>query len=291
MAEFAAALRAVDLARDRFTMIELGCGWGCWMTNTGVAAKRRGLAIRLIGVEGDEGHLAFAREALATNGIAAEEYALFRGAAGAAAGVALFPRQSQSGEDWGLEPEFAPTLVKRGLALATGRYRELPVIALVDIIGDEDEISLLHMDIQGGEADLVRDSLQTLTRKVAYLVIGTHSRAIEGRLMTLLLDAGWALEVERPSIFEITPKGPAGHVKMNRRRCGGLLLHADPIIRRNLPAGARGGALRGSVGAGTQSLRALDDRSDRSPAPACGSGCGPAVRPRSAAGARPAAGL
>ncbi len=212
MAEFAAALRAVDLARDRFTMIELGCGWGCWMTNTGVAAKRRGLAIRLIGVEGDEGHLAFAREALATNGIAAEEYALFRGAAGAAAGVALFPRQSQSGEDWGLEPEFAPTLVKRGLALATGRYRELPVIALVDIIGDEDEISLLHMDIQGGEADLVRDSLQTLTRKVAYLVIGTHSRAIEGRLMTLLLDAGWALEVERPSIFEITPKGPVTSV-------------------------------------------------------------------------------
>lgn len=38
IAEWGAALRAVDLACDRFTVIELGCGWGCWMNNTGVAA-------------------------------------------------------------------------------------------------------------------------------------------------------------------------------------------------------------------------------------------------------------
>jgi len=62
MAEWGAALRAVDLAREQFNMIELGCGWGCWMANTGVAAKKRGLRIHVSGVEGDPTHLDYARK-------------------------------------------------------------------------------------------------------------------------------------------------------------------------------------------------------------------------------------
>lgn len=208
MAEFAGALRAVDLTRDRFTMIELGCGWGCWMVNTGVAAKRRGLRIRLIGVEGDPGHIGFAKEALETNQISAVSYTLLHGIAGASTGVALFPRQDKAGKHWGLEPKFDLAPEEHQEQLATGRYQELPVIALDDIIANERRISLLHMDIQGGEAGLVRDCIRTLTDKVVYLVIGTHSREIEGQLMRLLLNAGWTLEIERPSIFTITANGP-----------------------------------------------------------------------------------
>jgi len=208
MAEFAASLRAVDLARDRFAMIELGCGWGCWMNNTGVAAKRRGLSIHVTGVEGDEGHLAFAREALATNGIAAGEYTLHHGIAGAEPGSALFPRQSRSGRDWGLEARPNAALDARNWAMRRNRYESIDILALDDIVGTETRIDLLHMDIQGGEAVLIRDCLETLNSKIAYLVVGTHSRAIEGYLMTLLLDAGWTLEIERPSIFEIKRRGP-----------------------------------------------------------------------------------
>jgi hypothetical protein len=208
MAEFAAALRAVDLARDRFTMIELGCGWGCWMNNTGAAARRRGLNIHLIGVEGDAGHIGFAREALATNGVDAKDYTLWRGVAGAQSGIALFPRQDQSGEDWGLEPRFDLPANVRAELLASGRYDELPVLALADIIGTRRRVDLLHMDIQGGEADFVHDCLPTLVERVAYLVIGTHSRAIEGRLMTDLIGAGWILEVERPSDFVMSDSRP-----------------------------------------------------------------------------------
>jgi hypothetical protein len=53
VAEFAAVFRAVDLASENFTILELGCGWGCWLNNAGVVAKRKGLAVNLIGVEGD----------------------------------------------------------------------------------------------------------------------------------------------------------------------------------------------------------------------------------------------
>ena len=68
IAEWAAALRAVDLSGKSFTVIELGCGWGCWLNNTGAAARRTNRQPYLIGVEGDRGHIGFAREAYLANG-------------------------------------------------------------------------------------------------------------------------------------------------------------------------------------------------------------------------------
>ena len=91
IAEWGAALRAVDLARERFTVIELGCGWGCWINNTGVAARRAGLEVHLIGIEGDADHVRFARQACATNGFAADQVTLLHGIAAPAGGTALFP--------------------------------------------------------------------------------------------------------------------------------------------------------------------------------------------------------
>ena len=208
MAEFAAALRAVDLARGRFAMIELGCGWGCWMNNTGVAAKRRGLPVHVIGVEGDEGHIAFAHEALATNGFEPHEYTLHRGIAGARPGVALFPKQERAGEAWGLEAMFDVSPDVRAKKLATGNYDELPIQGLETLIGDRKKIDLLHIDIQGAEADFVHGCLPILRDRVGYIVIGTHSRQIEGRLMSDLLPAGWILEIERPAILAMSGSGP-----------------------------------------------------------------------------------
>jgi hypothetical protein len=49
--------------------------------------------------------------------------------------------------------------------------------------------------------------LGIVSQKVACLVIGTHSREIEGRLMRELLDAGWQLEFERPATLRIRRAG------------------------------------------------------------------------------------
>jgi hypothetical protein len=212
VAEFGAALRAVDLATDRFTMVELGCGWGCWMNITGVAAKRRGLAVTLIGVEGDETHLGFARETLTTNGFRPDEFTLHRGIAAQKQGRALFPKQREEGGHWGLQPIFDATPEERARAVATARFDDLPMLSLDGLIGDRTTIDLIHMDIQGGEADFVRDCIEVLTARVKYLVIGTHSREIEGRLFETLLAAGWELEIERPLIFEIENGRPVMRV-------------------------------------------------------------------------------
>lgn len=207
MAEWGAALRAVDLARGSFTMAELGCGWGCWMNNMGLAARRQGLRLRLIGVEGDEGHLQFARDALGDNGFAAEEWVLHRGIAAARAGHALFPRQAAAGGSWSLEPVFDASEAERAAAEAQGSHDVLPMIPLAEIIG-ENRLDLLHIDIQGGEADLLDAARQLLRERVAYVVVGTHSRLIEGRIIETMLAGGWRLEIERPAILDLYPHGP-----------------------------------------------------------------------------------
>ncbi|HLX77500.1 MAG TPA: hypothetical protein VKR27_01330, partial [Acidimicrobiales bacterium] len=212
IAEWAGALRAVDLARRSFTMAELGCGWGCWMNNAGVAARNAGLSVHLIGVEADEGHLAFAREACQANDFAEGEFTLHRGIAGASSGFALFPRQETAGEQWGLEPIFDVAPADRDKLLATGAYEELRVFGLGELIGDQTSLDLLHVDIQGGEADLIEASRRVLDERVAYLLVGTHSRQIEGRLFECLSRAGWRLEIERPAIITLTESGPVTSV-------------------------------------------------------------------------------
>ena len=212
MSEWGAALRAVDLAGARFTIIELGCGWACWMNNTGVAARVSGRQVHVIGVEGDAAHMGFARESLATNGFAPDEITLFHGIAAATSGTALFPQGNRDGLAWGAEPRFGVTDVERDAAVASGAYDVLKMFTLAELSEGHDIIDLLHVDIQGGEADLIAGSLNLLKQKVRYIVIGTHSRILEGRLFDILLSEGWKLEVERPGLLHLQHTTPYMHV-------------------------------------------------------------------------------
>ena len=200
MAEFAAALRAVDLAKGTFRILELGCGWGCWLLNTGVAARNRGLEVELIGAEGDAGHVAFAQRGCAENGFTDNEARVHLGVVGPKPGTALFPKQDTAGVSWGLEPVFDATPEQVRAAKAGQQYDTLPVLTL-EALANGKPLDLIHMDIQGGEASFVEACIGDLNKLAAYIVIGTHSRAIEGRIMELMLSTGWVLEIERPAIY------------------------------------------------------------------------------------------
>jgi hypothetical protein len=86
---------------------------------------------------------------------------------------------------------------------AAGTHDALRMISLRELVADAARIDLLHVDIQGGEYDLVAGSLPVLKERVAYIVIGTHSRQIEGQLMAVLLREGWILEMERPALLSV----------------------------------------------------------------------------------------
>lgn len=203
IAEFAAALRAVDISGSTFTVLELGCGWGCWLNNTGAAARRAGKKVKLLGIEGDAGHVEFANQSMKTNGYLSSEYSITHGIAAATKGRALFPKQSTAGVQWGLEPVFGASDTQIAKALSEDTHDNLEMIALSDVIAENGKLDLLHIDIQGGEADLVRDSIETCNSSVRYIVIGTHSRFIEGTLEKLMFNNDWVLEVDRPAISSL----------------------------------------------------------------------------------------
>lgn len=208
LTEWAYALRAVERSAEKFTMIELGCGWGCWMNNTGVVAKRMGKDVKLIGIEGDEGHVGFALESLDANGFSPSEYEVIRGIAGPRPGTALFPKQDRAGMHWGLEPVFNATRRMVKEAKRSGTHEILPVYDLNRIMADHSVIDLLHIDIQGGEVDMVAGCIETLNRRCAAMLIGTHSRKLEGQLCEILFRHGWALDIERTAIITLTDGEP-----------------------------------------------------------------------------------
>jgi len=82
------------------------------------------------------------------------------------------------------------------------------MISLGEATNELTIIDLLHVDIQGGELALVEECLDLLQEKCASMLIGTHSREIEGRLSQILLANGWKLDVERPAIVRLVDGVP-----------------------------------------------------------------------------------
>ena len=208
IAEWASCLRAVNLSGDRFTMLELGCGWGCWMNNLGVAAKSAGKKIKLYGIEADREHLNYARSSLSDNGITDKEFVLSQGIAGKAGSVALFP-SIESGINWGGTAIFNPNKQQMKEAVDSGKYVRMPVVDIGALIGGEKILDFLHVDIQGAELGLLTEMFDLLCKKVRYIFIGTHSKQIEGGLFDLFMrNKSWTLEMERAAIFSLVDGRP-----------------------------------------------------------------------------------
>lgn len=215
IAEWAAALRTVALAQDRgqttYRIVEAGCGWGCWITNMGVAARARGLDVDLIGIEGDAYHLGSAAKTLALNGFAPDQYALHHGVAGPRPGKAIFPVHAAPGTNWAAEPVFYPDAPTLAAAEARKDVQILDCRTLTDLSRGQ-PIDLLHIDIQGAEADFVAGNAEAINTHVRHVLIGTHSRAIEGQLYTRFQAMGWTMQMDRPVIAPLVNGKPVTQI-------------------------------------------------------------------------------
>ena len=207
IAEWGSALRAVEQSGACFTILELGCGWGCWLNNTGAAARRMGKKIKLFGIEGDKHHVSFAHEALKENGFSEDEYKIVHGVADSENGIALFPIVSTPGASWGSAPILNANSNQIAEAEAAGGYAAIESFS-IDSITSGEILDLLHIDIQGGEEQLIRKSIDIINQFVRYILVGTHSRAIEAAILDIMLDNGWTLELERPAINTIVDGKP-----------------------------------------------------------------------------------
>jgi hypothetical protein len=68
---------------------------------------------------------------------------------------------------------------------------------------------MIHIDIQGGEYEVCRASIADLGERAKRVIIGTHSRKIDGDLVELFMREGWILEHEKPTKFTFRSNPPS----------------------------------------------------------------------------------
>jgi len=212
--EYVAMVDSLDRTKgDSFTIAEIGAGWGPWLSLGGVLGRRSGKrAVTLIGVEADPQRFRLLARQLIDNQLRPPESVqgsvtvdgwaelgtvrsrLIEAAAGRQAGTLWFPKLDVA--DLGA----AATDRSTGQDYRGATVDSAPVVAmtLAAILDGAALVDLLHVDIQGGEFDFLAANVDLLAARVGAMLVGTHSRVIEGALIELLLRQGWTLAREKP---------------------------------------------------------------------------------------------
>lgn len=177
-------LEAVLEARDAFTMIELGAGYGRWLVNAAAAARqRRGdLRITLVGVEAEPTHFAWMTQHFQDNGLDPQKHVLIEAAIDAHDGVVSF--YVGKPDEW-----YGQRIADHG---DTERpIRKVKTINLNQILARLDSVDLIDLDIEGAELAVLTSAIGELDRRVKRIHIGTHTKDIEQGLRTLFRDHAW----------------------------------------------------------------------------------------------------
>jgi FkbM family methyltransferase len=214
--EWIGLLKSVLSARGgRFAMMELGAGWGPWLVAGAVAARHRGVSdLRLLGVEADPGRFALMQQHFRDNGLDPAAHRLVCAAVGVEAGRARWPRIGDPANAGGARP-----VRQEGAALdasdtaymqsALDDHVEVEIVPLAGLLEQAPVWDLVHIDVQGWEAKLCAGSIAALNARARWLVIGTHSRVLDGQLIEILHAAGWVLENEKPTRFSYAAPQPS----------------------------------------------------------------------------------
>lgn len=207
--EWVGLLKAIRSTQTRGSLraMELGAGWGPWVVAAGVAARNLGITnVHLLAVEADPTHFAFLRQHFLDNGLNPEQHRLLNAAVGIAGSRMYWPLIDPN-DDWGARPicaeeqnENSTKTDYRGVEHT--QTQEIEVVPFDELLGSQPRWDLVHVDVQGDEAKICAAARRQLDELVHWLVIGTHSRLIEGQLLELLSGMGWILENERPVRFE-----------------------------------------------------------------------------------------
>jgi len=215
-------LVAVGEAKGKFTMVELGAGWGRWVVRAALALRHKGIStFRLVAVEAEPTHFRWMREHFRDNGLNPDEHVLIEAAVGAADGQVRFA--VGNADTW-----FGQHIVPEARAAASAGFwarlkrflrpaapttppvetRAVECVCLATILEPLEHVDYIDADIQGSEADVFEAAATQLDAKVTRVHIGTHSHAVEERLRALFSRLSWRPEFDHPcSTDSMTPWG------------------------------------------------------------------------------------
>jgi len=216
--EYAGAAIAFERATGpTFTTVEIGAGWGPWTAVMAVLAARKNYdRINALAVEASPSRFALLKTHLADNGLLPnadiDEGQMDRIHTRAIMAAAwwrnttlYFPSQD-SADDAGMAAASKNVSVDyRGVNLA---HTKVQAIDIAKLCRDFKCIDFMHIDIQGAEWDLIRRRKRFFDSKVHHLLLGTHSRKIEGDVIDLLHNSGWRLFREKPCKFYSMANAP-----------------------------------------------------------------------------------
>lgn len=201
-----AVARAQEMGRTSFSMIELGSGWGPWISAAGLVCKREGFTdVKLVGVEADPVRYAsmlehFARNALTTLPLTPR---FLEGAVWDEETTLFFPKAGLGDHGGAANVDGSEY---RGKGVEMQEVRAWTLDQAAEGLGIVD---LIHWDIQGSEARVAEANVGLLNERVRSVQIGTHSREQEGRLLVLFHSMGWDMLRESPCAFSYRPEIPS----------------------------------------------------------------------------------
>lgn len=221
---------AVVLAKDAFTMIELGAGFGRWVVRAAHAMKKchPDMPYRLIAVEGEPVVFGWMRQHFQDNGIDPDAHTLINAAVSDDWGRVQFYIAGPPGGPVEYKPGcwFGQALTKSYERPAKNKARELymghPVelhesgwksirvmsVSLRGLLKNLERVDLVDIDLEGEEWPAVRGAIESLDAKAKRLHIATHEKDIENNLRQLLSTHGWRCLVDYPLFSECeTPFG------------------------------------------------------------------------------------
>lgn len=201
--EWIGLLKAVRSASERFVAMELGAGFGPWIIAGALAAKRKNIQdIQLLAVEGDPEHFKSLRQHFTDNDFEPTEHTLLQAGVGVSRGVAEWPVLDDACEFWGCRP------LKDGrdyLGCQFQRTTQVDIVPMRELVLRKEVWDLIHIDVQGEEVEICRSCLAELNARARWIIVGTHSRKLDGDFVELMCKAGWLLEHEKPSKFNFVP--------------------------------------------------------------------------------------
>ena len=164
-------------------------------------ARRRGLPVRLIAVEGSAEHVDFLNTHMRNNEIDPADHKIVHGVVGTIDGTVKF--QKLSGVEYG-----ATIRSEDSHGDDADKFDEVQSYSLATLLRDERVIDIIHCDIQGHEFEVLNAGMLALNAQVRRIVIGTHSRTIEEQLHKLFSVNGWRLIEDIACTFQFGTNEP-----------------------------------------------------------------------------------
>lgn len=203
--EWTDLLESVVEAGPKYSMIELGAGYGRWTVNAAAAVKAFGRSTyRLIAVEAEPTHFEWLKRHCRDNGVRRRTHS----------GRVQLIEAAVTADGEPVKFAVGNPAAWYGQAIADGTWspesvRRVRGVRLSELVSRVARVDLIHFDIQGAELRVIEEALDSLGERVCRLHIGTHGAAIEEGIRALLGDGRWECVRDYPANATAdTPWGP-----------------------------------------------------------------------------------